>query len=97
LADVHLSTEQRRAFHLLIRAPRGITKATLLQVHGFTFELVTGLVRDGLAEVVTGTARAGGRTMQVSRVRITNAGRERSKAKGVLKLSLKVQPPWRGA
>ena len=75
MADVHLSTEQRRALRLLLNAPRGLTAVALMRVYGFTSDLLTGLVRDGLAEVVTGTARAGGRTMQVGRVRITSAGR----------------------
>jgi hypothetical protein len=75
LADVPLSAEQRQALALLLNAPRGLTGATLVRIYGITFDLLTGLVRDGLAEVVTGTARAGGRTMQVDRVRITEAGR----------------------
>ena len=75
MADVHLSTEQRRALRLLLNAPRGLTAVALMRVYGFTSDLLTGLVRDGLAEVVTGTARAGGRTIQVDRVRITEAGR----------------------
>jgi hypothetical protein len=76
MADVHLSTEQRRALCLLLNAPRGLTAVALMRVYGFTSDLLTGLVRDGLAEVVTGTARAGGRTIQVDRVRITEAGRD---------------------
>ncbi len=75
MADVHLSAEQRRALTLLERAPRGLTEATLLRVHGFTFELLDGLVHDGLAEVATGTVMRGSRTIEVTRVRITDAGR----------------------
>jgi len=37
----HLGAEQRRALELLAGAQRGLTEATLLQVHGFTFELLT--------------------------------------------------------
>ena len=76
LADVRLSAEQRRAHALLIRAPRGLTGATLLHVHGFTIALLTDLVRLHLAEVATGTVTRGGRTIQVARVRITDAGRD---------------------
>ncbi len=71
----HLGGEQRRALALLLNAPRGLTEATLLRVHGFTFELLTSLVHLRLAEVATGTARAGGRTVEVTRIKITNAGR----------------------
>jgi len=82
LAGVHLGAEQRRALELLAGAQRGLTEATLLRVHGFTSDLLTGLVRDGLAEVVTGTVRAGGRTIEVVRVRITAAGRDALAADG---------------
>ena len=46
-----------------------------MRVYDFAPELLTRLVRAGLAEVVVGTTMAGGRTRQVDRVRITNAGR----------------------
>jgi hypothetical protein len=75
-AEAHLSTEQRRALALLLSAPRGLTEVTLMRVHDFAPELLSGLVRAGFAEMVTGTVRAGGRSRQVDRVRITNAGRQ---------------------
>ena len=68
----YLGAEQRRALTILATEARGTTEATLLRVHGFTFELLTGLMRDGLAAVETETA--GGRTIEVVRVRITVAG-----------------------
>jgi hypothetical protein len=61
---------------LLERAPRGLTEATLLRVHGFTSELIIGLVHDGLAYAGTETAIRGSRTIQVSRVKITEAGQD---------------------
>jgi hypothetical protein len=76
VVDVHLSAEQRRALALLDRAERGLTEATLLRAHGFTFELLNGLVHDGLAELATGTVMRGSRTIEVTRMRITNAGRQ---------------------
>ena len=36
------------ALGLLAGAQRGVTEATLLRVHGFTFELLTGLVHNGV-------------------------------------------------
>jgi hypothetical protein len=45
-----LTDEQRRALELRMRAQRGLTEATLLRLHGFTFELLTDLVRLHLAE-----------------------------------------------
>jgi hypothetical protein len=75
-AGVHLSTEQRRALALLMHGQRGITEATLMRVHGFTSELLASLVRNGLAEVAHGTARNGGQTTEVDRMRITSVGRK---------------------
>ena len=76
MADFHLSAEQRRALGLLLSAPRGLTEITLLRVHDFTPELLTGLVHGGLAEMTIGTTRAGGRTIHRTRVRITDTGRK---------------------
>jgi len=70
----YLGAEQRRALTILAAETRGATEATLLRVPGFTFELLTGLVRDGLAAVATETETVGGRTTDVVRVRITVAG-----------------------
>jgi hypothetical protein len=75
-SEAHLSVERRRALALFLNAPRGLTEVTLIRVHDFAPELLTSLVRAGLADVVPGTVRAGGRTRTVDRVRITNAGRQ---------------------
>jgi hypothetical protein len=48
----------------------------LLRVHGLTFELLNGLVQAGLAEAATATVRRGSRTVEVTRMRISDAGRE---------------------
>jgi hypothetical protein len=62
-----LDAEQRRALNLLADAgPRGST-AAILMAHGFTAEMLAGLVRDGLATVATETVKAGGRTIEVAR------------------------------
>lgn len=46
-----------------------------MHAHGFSRELIAGLVRAGLATVVTDTMRIGGRVIHVELVMITNAGR----------------------
>jgi hypothetical protein len=51
-----------------------MTEAILL-AHGFTIEQMVELIRDGLATAKTERMVAGGRPMEVSRVRITDAGR----------------------
>jgi hypothetical protein len=50
-AKVQLDSEQRRALELLVSAQRGLTDATLKRVHGFTLNLLAGLVRSHLVTV----------------------------------------------
>jgi hypothetical protein len=59
---------------LLAAAPNGATEAIML-AHGFTIEMLTVLVRDGLATATPETVHAGKRPVEVVRVRITDAGR----------------------
>ena len=68
--------EQRRALKMLADAPRGVSKEMLVVVHGFSAEMLAGLVLAGLATVVTETERAPrGVTIKIERIRITDAGR----------------------
>jgi hypothetical protein len=46
-----------------------------MRAHGFTVEQMVALVRDGLATATPERVVAGGRTMEVATVRITDAGR----------------------
>ena len=69
-----LSAKQRRALELLAGSPRGCTKARLL-ADGFTVDMLTDLVREGLATAQRETMRVGGRQIRVERYRITDAGR----------------------
>jgi hypothetical protein len=43
--------------------------------HGFTVDMLVEIINTGLASASTERVVAGGRTMQVTRVRITEAGR----------------------
>jgi hypothetical protein len=65
-----LGPERRSALGILADAPHGLTEA-----HGFTTELLASLVRDGLAIVQRQSMKAGGGDVEVTRVRITDAGR----------------------
>jgi hypothetical protein len=47
-----------------------------LRGHGFTQELIAGLVQAGLATMVTDAARIGEQTIKVELVIITDAGRK---------------------
>jgi hypothetical protein len=68
------ATDQRLVFRLLAAAPNGATEAIPL-AHGFTIDMLTVLVRDGLATATPETVHAGKRPIEVVRVRITDAGR----------------------
>jgi hypothetical protein len=65
---------RRRALELLARSPDGATEAILL-AHGFTIEQMVELIRAGLAVAKTERIIAGGHTIEVAHVRITEAGR----------------------
>ena len=66
--------ERRRALELLAASPDGCSEAIML-AHGFTVDFLVDLIRAGLATAQTERAVAGGRSMQVTRMRITDAGR----------------------
>jgi hypothetical protein len=72
MTEQHLSAEQRRALELLAAGPRGYTKGRLL-ADGFTADMLSDLVREGLATAQRGT---GGQTIGVERYRITDDGRK---------------------
>jgi len=66
--------ERRRALELLAASPDGCTEAIIL-AHGFTTDFLVDLIRAGLATAQTERAVVGRRSMQVTRMRITDAGR----------------------
>jgi hypothetical protein len=66
--------DRRRALELLVSCCDGCTEAIML-AHGFTVEQLVELVRAGLASASAERMVAGGRTMEVGRFRITEAGR----------------------
>ena len=69
-----LDLEQRRALQMLASSgPSGLTEAILLS-HGFSIELLVGIVRAELAVVAIGTVRAGVSMITVVRFRISDAG-----------------------
>ena len=65
---------RRRALELLVRSPDGMTEA-MLRAHGFTVEILVDLVQAGLATAENDRVVAGGRPINVARMRITDAGR----------------------
>ena len=65
---------RHRALDLLASCPDGCFEG-LLVAHGFSIPFIVRLVRAGLATVHTERVVAGGRRLEVARVRITEAGR----------------------
>src|SRR5258706_14371282 len=71
-----LSSEQRRALAMLATAgSRGETQPFLV-AHGFGGAMITGLVNCGLSIMTLKEIRAGGKMIEVGKVRITAAGRD---------------------
>ena len=65
--------DRRRALELLAGSRDGMTEAMLL-AHGFAVDMLVDLIRAGLATANTERMVAGGRPIEVTRVRITDAG-----------------------
>jgi hypothetical protein len=70
-----VSHEQRRALKKLAGTPRGLTEHLLI-AHGFSVEMLSGLVRAELATIVTEPMREPcGVINMIERIRITDTGR----------------------
>jgi hypothetical protein len=67
--------DRRRALELLASCRDGCAAAILI-AHGFTIEQMAELVRDGLATAHSQRVIVGRRTIEVARVKITEAGRQ---------------------
>src|SRR5260370_40896688 len=65
---------RRRALELLASCADGCTEALLI-AHGFTVEQMVELVRAGLATAHRQRVVVGRRTVEIARVKITEAGR----------------------
>lgn len=72
---IMLSLEQRRALAMLATSGHGATQPFLV-AHGFGGAMITGLVNRGLSIMTLEKIRAGGKMIEVVKVRITAAGRE---------------------
>jgi hypothetical protein len=70
-----LSEEQRNALALLDSVLHGVTEDQLALVHGFDRHMIAGLMHAGLATRRSETIETGGRTIEVIRLIITDAGR----------------------
>ena len=66
--------ERRRALELLTASADGCSEAIML-AHGFSVDVLMDLIRTGMATTRIERVVAGGRAMEVARVRITEVGR----------------------
>ena len=66
--------DRRRVLELLAGSRDGCSEAIML-AHGFTVDFLLDLIRTGMATTRTERVVAGGRAMEVARVRITEVGR----------------------
>ena len=74
----HPKPDRRRALELLATCHDGCTEAIML-AHGFTVAQTVDLVRGGLASASSERVVAGGRTVEVARLKIAEEkGGERS-------------------
>ncbi len=76
MPTMRLSAEQRRAVSLLAGSGRNGVTGPLLAAHGFSVSTIAGLVSRGLATIAHEKVKAGGKLIEVARVRITDAGRD---------------------
>jgi hypothetical protein len=60
---------------MLASDPHGATEELLVLAHGFDSDMIAGLVRAGFATAQRESIKAGGKTIEVVRIRITDAGR----------------------
>ena len=74
-----LSPHPRRTLELLAllgSSPHGATEALLMRAYGFTGDMITDLVRSGLATSERETTSAGAGPIEAVRLQITAAGRK---------------------
>jgi hypothetical protein len=71
-----LSEERRRALKLLASSRHGVNAGLLVFVHGFDRRVLDGLVKVGLAAAERDVVVAGGKPVEIIRIRITGAGRQ---------------------
>jgi hypothetical protein len=81
----HLSQNARHALELLNVDPRGLAEPLLL-TYGFSRKMLAVLFRSGLATAQRQTVRVSGQPVEVTRIRITEAGRQALEADKALEI-----------
>jgi len=76
MTSPRLTPERRRALELLASSRHGANEELLVLGHCFSRRMLAGLVRRGLAAAEREIVKAGGKPIEVSRIRIAKAGRQ---------------------
>jgi hypothetical protein len=71
-----LTKDERRLLELLAASGDGCTEAFLQGAYGFMLDMMIGVVRAGLMTAMVERVFAGGKPVHITRVRITDAGRQ---------------------
>jgi hypothetical protein len=74
MTESTLNAEQRRALTMLATAGLDGATQSLLSAHGFGASFIVGLVGRGLVTIMYERVRAGGTTIEITKVRITDEG-----------------------
>jgi len=90
----HLSHSARHALELLDVAPRGLTEPLLL-TYGFSRKMLSGLIRSELATAQRQTVKLSGEPVEVTCVRITEAGHQALVHEGAATLEPDLVKPFR--
>jgi hypothetical protein len=71
-----LTAERRRMLKLLASDRHGVNKELLVLGHGFKRQMLAALIATGFAAIEREVVKAGGKTVEIVRIKITAAGRE---------------------
>jgi len=77
-----LGARQRHALAVLAATGSDGATQTLLTAHGFGMLLIAGLVNRGLAILTHEKVRAGGKWIEITKIRITDSGQDALAAEG---------------
>ena len=79
---IRISSEQQRALKLLASSRHGVSEQLLSRSLGFSSRVLASLVRRRLATREREVMKAGGKTVEMVRIRITAAGRRTIEGEG---------------
>ena len=76
-----LTDQQRDALRMLAGYRQGAIEEVFIFTNNFDRDIIAGLVRTGLATAERQTVNTGGNTIEVNRIRITEAGQDALKGR----------------